>query len=180
MAVLAATLLLGGCTLGVQDRPVPFDATSTATPSSTVSDPGDVWRVRSVEVFLVHDDRLIKVHRDVAVQAGERPAVAALVSPVTESEAHEGLRTALPTPIGSLEVTLDGKTARVGLPKGFDDIGVPDQILGVAQIVYTLTAVGGVDAVQFIKGGEPVAVPNGAGRLMPGPVDRSDYAVIAP
>src|SRR5699024_7138583 len=111
---------------------------------------------------------------------GRLPTVVGLNTPVTETEKREGLRTALPTQGAPLEVTLTGDAARVQLPKGFDELGVSEQILGVAQIVYTLTGTGGIDAVQFREGTSEVAVPNGSGRLVSGAAARADYAVVAP
>ncbi|MGH3425187.1 MAG: GerMN domain-containing protein [Nocardioidaceae bacterium] len=182
-AVAVAVVLIAscaGCALGAQGRPSAVDASPSAAPSRNIRGDPAVWTTRSVPVFLVHDERLLRVSRRVTVAPGEDPAIAALLTPVTDAEANEGLRSALPSPLVALDVSAEGRTARVELPKAFDGLAVADQILGVGQIVYTLTADGTVDQVQFSTGSRKVAVPNGAGRLVSGPVDRSDYAVIAP
>jgi spore germination protein GerM len=47
-------------------------------------------------------------------------------------------------------------------------------------MVYTATAIAGVDGVRFEVAGEPAEVPRGDGTLTGRPVDRSDYQLDAP
>jgi spore germination protein GerM len=53
-------------------------------------------------------------------------------------------------------------------------------VMAVGQIVYTVTAVEGVSAVELSVEGSVVDVPVDTGQLRSGPVTRSDYAAIAP
>lgn len=178
-AVVAVTLLATGCALGTQDQPVPVHESSAAQPEATTSGAGS-WTTSKVEVFLVHHDRLIKVSRRVQVRSGGIAAATALITPISDREEQEGLRTALPPEMKTLEVALNGRVATVELPVDFDHLAVSEQILGVAQIVFTLTVNTSARSVQFTQSTQNVAVPNGSGRLVSGPVSRSDYAAVAP
>ncbi len=53
-------------------------------------------------------------------------------------------------------------------------------IAALAQIVWTLRAIHGVAGVRFLVGGKPVAVPDGSGNIIRGPVTEGNYENFAP
>jgi spore germination protein GerM len=63
----------------------------------------------------------------------------------------------------------------VDLGGSFGQVGGQEQILAVAQLVFTATSVPGIVKVQFTLGGRPVEVPAGDGTLTQGPLGRSDF-----
>ena len=125
----------------------------------------------SVEVFFLQGEQLVAAERP-----GEtlQEAVEALVAGPTDEEATEGLRTYVPadTPIRRAEVA-DG-VATVDLGSAFA-AGRDSEVLGarIAQLVFTASAVPGVESVQvLVSGGVPIG-------LFPGvdltePVTRDD------
>ena len=82
------------------------------------------------------------------------------------------------TPISLSAV--DGTTAVVDLPTSFADLGGQDQIIAVAQIVYTLCLFPEIEQVSIRVGGKQALVPTETGRLSPGPLTRANYSSLAP
>ena len=71
-------------------------------------------------------------------------------------------------------------TATVDLPSDFTNLGGQDQILAVAQLVYTATAFPGVDHATLHVNGQLTRVPTANGSLSSGPLGRADYSTLAP
>ncbi len=67
----------------------------------------------------------------------------------------------------------------VGAARDRDDVAGADQLRAVAQVVWTATGFEEVDAVRFATAEGPLVVPTDAG-LTDDPVDRADYASLAP
>jgi spore germination protein GerM len=93
----------------------------------------------------------------------------------TPAEASSGLRSALPGPEAVTSVDLSGGVARVDLSRDFTELSGSDQLLAIAQMVFTLTERADVARVGFTLDGEPVQVPRGDGTLTSDPVARADY-----
>ena len=55
-----------------------------------------------------------------------------------------------------------------------------EQMLALAQLVFTLTGLPGVNGVSFARDGRPVEVPTADGELKRGPLRRQDFAAVAP
>ena len=55
-----------------------------------------------------------------------------------------------------------------------------DQLLALAQLVFTLTARPGIGQVRFTLRGEAIQVPRADGSLVATPVSRDDYSAVAP
>jgi spore germination protein GerM len=72
-------------------------------------------------------------------------------------------------------VDVTNAIATVLLSRDFVDVPARQELLAVAQVVYTATAVGGIAAVRFVVDGSSIEVPGGDGRLVTRPVGRSDY-----
>ncbi len=99
----------------------------------------------------------------------------------TPAEADAGLRTLLPPEVTVDAVRIANRVATIELSGvGAAQSGGDERALAIAQLVYTVTAIPGVDRVQFEVDGKPAEVPRGDGSLTSHPVDRSDYALAAP
>ena len=61
---------------------------------------------------------------------------------------------------------------------GFADAAPREQLLGLAQLVYTATELGAVDTVRFEIDGQQVAVPRADGSVTDQGVRRVDYAAL--
>ncbi|WNV77669.1 GerMN domain-containing protein [Geodermatophilus sp. DSM 44513] len=112
----------------------------------------------------------------------ERPAGAAttaaalehLVSGPTPREADGGIRTALPPEVIEVDEDLPEGLTTVSVTRGFTGLAGGDQLLAVAQVVWTLTEFPRVTEVRFVVEDQPVEVPADDG-LTDQPVDRDDY-----
>ena len=160
---------LHGCGIPVEDRARPLAGSEVpsslpnrvAPPTSRLGDPS----LALAELFFVRDSRLAPVRRE---------------APATPSvERSDGLRTALAGP-----VQLAGREAPgvpvVDVGESFGQIEGEEEILALAQLVFTLTGVPGVDGVAFALSGRVVEVPTGDGTLKSGPLGRQDFAAVAP
>ncbi len=178
---LAVTVLVS-CGVPVDERAQPLSGeevrpsrpTEARTPPSQASDPS----LGFLEVFLVRDSRLVAVRRGVATPSVD-DALAALTSGPTAAERSEGLRTALAGPVRL--AGMDGAAVPVvDVVDSFGQIEGEEQILALAQIVFTLTGLPGVHGVAFALSGREVEVPTGDGTLKGGPLRRNDFAGVAP
>lgn len=134
-----------------------------------------------VEVFLYSEDqeRLVAVERRIR-SGSAQAALAELEEPPTSTEQLAGLTSALSDVDGISTVEVSDRVVEVDLTEAFADIGGSDQLLALAQIVYTATARPGVDEVTFRLDGERVEIPIGDGTLTTGTVDREDYEQLRP
>lgn len=183
VAVVGLLVLVAGCGIPSQPRPhavptdqVPFGLLAPpTTPPSPTTTPGLAVRV---EVFLVNNDRLSPVIRNITAPATPAQVLKSLVAGPTPQEAAAGLRSALGDQALPISV-LPGPDAAVDLGAGFAQISNQDQILALAQVVYTLTALQGVSGVRFTLDHKPIEVPRADGTLTPGPLTRADYSAVA-
>lgn len=174
-AVSGALLLLFGCGVAPEDRPEPLtvSAPPAAEPSGQPQPQG-----LEVTVYFVRGADLAPVVRPTtgpdAAAAREQ-----LAAGPSRPEVLSGLRTALPPQsIAVVEGQPEGPTA-VAVTRDFTGVTGGNQLLAVAQVVWTLTELPGTTQVQFLVDGEPVEVPTDEG-LTDEPVDRSDYLSVAP
>ncbi len=178
---LLAVMLLG-CGVPSEDRArsVPPDMIPSSLPAQgpVASPPGD-RESASADVFFVRDGRLVRVGR----QPWEPPllegAIAALLRGPTADERAEGVRTALTRPV-RLAGTVAAGVPLIDVTASVADVEAEEQILALAQLVFTLTALRGVDGVSFALDGRPVEAPTGDGALKRGPIRRDDFAAVAP
>lgn len=180
--MLAASALLagalGGCGVTAQsgvsladDEEVPFGLLDPTETSSPVQGTG-----AAVAVFLVREDgHLVGVAR-LAPTGALSSRLKVLAEGPTPAEASGGLRSAVPGPDVVASVELVGGVATVDLSREFAELTGADQLLAIAQMVFTLTDRNDVERVGFTLDGEPVQVPRGDGSLTSEPVSRGAYA----
>ena len=173
-----ALALLAGC--GVDPQAAP-EAVSIAPLTPTSSGPSAGSTGAGVSLWFLQDDRLVPVPR-AATEADAATALALLAEGPDPAEVAAGLGTALsPQPLDVVAAGEgeDDATLTVAVTPAFTGVAGEDQVRAVAQVVWTATAFDGVDAVRFTADGEALEVPTDEG-LTADPVDREDYASVAP
>jgi spore germination protein GerM len=173
LAALTVALSAAACGFPTQDSPQP--AALDESPSLVSAAGSEPTSNEDVAVWFVHDDRLVSSTRSVPVPAVATTAIAAITAGVSASEAAAGLRSAIPDRGMVTEATVTGGTALVTLAPEFLDIPAGDQVLALAQIVYTLTDLRGVGRVRFEIDGEPVVVPLPDGGSTEDSVSRENF-----
>lgn len=184
LAVAVVTTGLAACGVPRDEEPraipahrVPFgllDRQTLASPSP------DGEGFEEVVVYLVARERLASVTRRVQGPVTDETALSALLAGPTAEEARNGLRSALDPAVKVSTKGRSGVVAAVDLGETFSTTGASDEILAVAQIVYTMTARTGVEAVRFIVSGQPIEVPAGDGTLRSAPLRRTDFDPVSP
>lgn len=142
----------------------PIESTTTAAPVLTAP----------VPIFFVSRGRLAPELRDMSLGASVEQ-----IADVLEEGPQVGSGLESFIPVGLIVSTeVSGGVLAVDLdPLRFDRILITRQTEATAQIVLTMTSVGGIGQVTFTLGGEPIAVKKGNGQLseIGEPVSRDDY-----
>ena len=190
--LLAVTLLalvtFAGSACGVRsdDDPrslaadqVPYGLMAEA-PATTTSTPTRSVPKEAASVFFVDSsDHLRRVVRDVNRPPTVAKVLTSLVFGVQEDEAAAGLRSAI-DPTASIQArALDGATYVIDLSPEFAQGSTSEQLLRIAQIVYTATEIPGVTGVRFTLNGTPIQAPTPTGSTSD-PVGREAYQLFAP
>jgi len=149
---------------------VPFDLLATAAPGQSPQPKGP-----PAVIYLVRGNHLVAANRHVIGENVPAEAIRLLLTGPLSSEAAGGLSSDVPTGTRLVSLDLNGSVAAVELNSEFGGVGGSDQVLAVAQIVYTLTASRYIDAVVFAISGKRIEVPDGSGSLSSAPMRRSDY-----
>jgi len=153
---------------------VPFDLLAPTGPTTTTTVPPFAG-ARQVTIFLADaDGHLVAVPRDVEAPGTLKKALTALLGGPSADEA--GLHTAITsdTKLLHLRGPVDGLVT-IDLSRQLLDVTGRQQILALAQVVYTATAYPGVDRVLFQFNGSSREVPNGEGTLTSTPLGRLSY-----
>ncbi|CAA9293655.1 MAG: Sporulation and spore germination [uncultured Friedmanniella sp.] len=173
LAIVSFLFLLLGCGVSSQSQPVPLPTQPTpVVASAPVGRNG-----YTVTVYFVQFGRLAPVARS-APDTFPQTALRLLVDGPDTTEAAMGLETALvPQELGT--VTGDRGPMTVEAGPEFTSIAGDNQLLAVAQLVWTATVSSPNSLVRIQVGGKPIEVPtdNGLSRL---PVGRDDYMTVAP
>jgi hypothetical protein len=183
-ALLAAVLLACGVPADSEPRrlaakDVPFGLLEAAPSTPPPTAPPAAESV-AVDVFFLAGDRLRAANRNVIAPPTVGKVVNVLLEGVREEEAAAGLRSAINPQTKLLLARLAEGVARVDLSRAFAQATIQDQIVSLAQVVFTATAVPGVAGVLFTLEGEPVEVPTPDGSLASGPLGRDEFALLAP
>lgn len=187
LALVAATVLLAGCGVPGDDSPrpldedaVPFDLLAPTAETTTISTPSVFADTVRVAVFLADaDGKLQEVRRQVTTPMTVAKVVEALLAGPSETESSR-LATAITsgTELLGIEGPSEGLVT-VDLSRDVLDITGRQQILALAQVVWTVTALPSVDRVLFEFEGEPTEVQNGNGTLTSSPLSRLSYGDLA-
>lgn len=178
----AALFVLTSCGLPTSSTPERIDPARVpygllqrhnTTPSAPAAGP-------ATTVYLTDGNRLTAATRRVTGLNVPAEALRALLEGPTAPEAARGVVSDIPSQTRLLSLDLNGSVASVDLSDDFGTAGGSQQVLAVAQIVYTLTASRFIDAVTFSLAGKPIEVPDGSGSLSTAPRSRADYRREAP
>lgn len=173
LAAASLTVLLLGCGVSAQSQPVALPRQDTPLPSSARAEQNSA----AVTVYFVQFGRLAPVTRP-APDLSPGTALRLLVDGPDTVEAVLGLETALvPQGLSIVSTTAGPLTVEAG-PE-FTSIAGDNQLLAMAQLVWTVTSSNPADRVRVTVSGKPIEVPtdDGLSRL---PVGRDDYATVAP
>lgn len=191
MAVLVAlcacafALGAGGC--GVRSDPVPRGLSAgdvpygllEEAPPTTVPPRLPTVPTAPVNVYFVRGERMYPVVRQVNAPPSVAKALTALLFGPEEGEVAEGVRTAV-TPTAAMQArALDASTVLVDLSSEFAQGSVTEQVIGLAQVVWTATDIPGVTGVRFTLDGSPIQVPTPTGSTGE-PVGREAFAELGP
>jgi len=177
-------VLLAACSVPADSKPRTIPPNQVAfdllTPSTTTTATTAPAATVGVTVYMMGPERLAAVQRTVASPPSLGTVLATLVRGPTPTEEQTGLRSAINSQMHVIGTQMNGSTAIINMSDGFSGIGVQEQIDAVAQIVYTATAIEGVDSVQITLNAVPVEVPRDDGSSTKDPLRRSDYGALAP
>lgn len=178
LAVAALLVLLAGCGVPTDDGPRAVEAPygPFPTPGTAVSDPAGRF---TEALYFVRDDRLVLVRRRLDLLPTVNQHLQHLLAGPNEAERAEGLATALFGAVTVAGIRITGTRAEVHVPSVADGAGRSDEVFAFGQIVCTLTARPEVDAVSFLRDGEPLGVPRADGSLSEGPLTAADYAELS-
>ena len=171
-------LVLVGCGIPVDSGPEIVDLEVASPPVDEQPTFGDL---AAVSMYLVRNDALVHVTRDLPSPPSPHIIFESLLEGVTGPEERANLRSSIPPGTRVIEVRENGSTLHVDLSREFAGVGGEEEILAVAQIALTATSIEGVDLVAFELEGVPTDVPVTGGALSVDPVSGDDYAsLIAP
>ncbi len=171
-ALVVAALVMAACGISVDGAPEPI--------SVDLGDPGGIEEatgpeLEAVSIYLVRDDQLVHVTRDLPSPATLETILESLVSGETEPEDRAGLRSSIPVGTVLLAIRVDEGVAHVNLSSDFAAVGGEQELLAVAQVVLTASRFDGVDGVVFELDGVRTDVPLPSGALATDPVTQDDY-----
>ncbi|HEX6147236.1 MAG TPA: GerMN domain-containing protein [Acidimicrobiia bacterium] len=127
---------------------------------------------------------LVPVYRETSESGEEAELAIRLLLEGPSSDETEGtpsLSTAIPEGTSLLGITVEGGVGTVDLSGEYDDGGGSFAMFArLAQVVYTLTRLPGVERVAFTIDGEPVTVFSSEGIELEEPQERADYYDLLP
>lgn len=192
-AVCVAVLLALGAlatACGVPTSAAPKSIPSSQVPDHLLSPTGPLGATATtvpiaepvtVTIYLVAPDQRLQAATRSVASPPLLSSLEALLAAPSSSESKAGLSTALTAQVRVLSTTLRGHVAVVNFNEAFSQIANAEQLLAVAQVVFTATAISGVSSVQFQINGKATDVPTDAnGAQVQRPVSRAEYAAESP
>ena len=179
--LVAIPVLLAGCGVEAEDEPralrVGIDDDRLSIDDRT---PGTVVEIATSIYLVTESGRLRPTVRRIGVtqQAPTHlsSVLYALIDGPVDSEARDGLRSAVPPTTDVLAVTIDGSTAVVDLSSEFASIGGEQEVLAVGQLALTVTTFPGIRRMLLRLEGSPTDLPLPDGSFADGPAVLGDYA----
>jgi spore germination protein GerM len=206
-AILAMAMAIAACGVPLDraDRPlrkdelgykpvgvVPAPTTTTSTTTTTIVTPSSapatttpppttalVPLVYPLDVFWISPFGQIVAARRTPEGNDFTKAINALRYGPLPIGAEASLRSAIVDATMIVDAKLAGGIATIELSPEFENLPGPEQSLGIAQIVFTVTAVPtGIGRVRFRSNGRAIAVPLANGQPTTGSVSRDDYETL--
>ncbi|TCC26880.1 GerMN domain-containing protein [Kribbella speibonae] len=186
LGAIAATILLIGCGVPIQEQPAPIDP--AAVPSrlqgsgSPTSGPASATPGRpAIQVVFVQKDQLVTLVRDAPSPAASdrlQTVIAALLAGPTTTEQANGLTSALPPELTLAVSNVQGDRVDLDLSGETDGRSAAENVLAVGQIVLSVTALPTIREVTFSRDGQPVEALLADGALTTAPLTAADYAAL--
>lgn len=184
LGVLFVTLVvLAACGVPGDSNPraieaenVPFDLLAPTAEATTTTQPSAFTDTDMVTIYLADaEGKLRAVRRQVTAPVSVSKVIESLLGGPTRQEADR-LSTAITSETKLLDVQgPDEGLVILDLSRQLLDITGRQQILALAQVVWTATALPTVDRVLFEFEGEQAEVQNGNGTLTSSPLGRLSY-----
>lgn len=187
LGALAAAVVAAACGVPTDAEPRPLledeappglfgPPTTTAVPVTS-----DEATAEATIYLVGPEERLVPVARRVPMTATLDDVLAALTAGPTEAEvAVSGLRTTIPAGATAASDGVEAEVAQVDLGGAFAEAEGQDLVGAIAQVVFTLTAVPGIEMVRFELEGRPIEVPADDGVLNGAPLGRREFPALAP
>jgi spore germination protein GerM len=180
--LVVSLIVLAACGVPKDGRPreidaanVPFDLLAPTTSTSTTAPSPGLSPTRPVTIYLADSDgHLVARRRNVESPASLRKALTALLAGPTQDESDLHTAITSETKLLHLRGPVDGLVT-IDLSRQLLDVTGRQQILALAEVVYTATAYPDVDRVLFQFDGASKEVPNGEGTLTSTPLGRLSY-----
>jgi len=181
--LLPVAVLVSGCGISVdatpaivKSRDVPYHLLAPATTTTTQPGPQSEY----VTVYLEGPQRLVAVSSALTPPVTVHSVLAALGTGPTSAQASAGLKSPISTAAPLSETSDNNGVVTISVSTSFTKLAGQDQTVAVAQLVYTLTALPHVTFIEIRIHGKLAKVPTANGTLSSGPLDRADYANLAP
>ncbi len=180
VATLGFTLTACGIPTQPSASPISTARIQTRLPSTRpVTNPCVKSYCVPVDVYFVTaNGRLRPEGRVVPPDAKLSTVIGALLGGPTATEHAGGIGTALGAGIRLLSARVTGKVATLNFNLDFGELSGTQEVLGVAQVVYTVTAVMPGGEVTFEVADVAIPVPVATGVVATGPVHESQYATL--
>jgi hypothetical protein len=181
---VSAALVLAACGLPSDDQPAELAADQippellAPAPESATTSTLPVLTLPFNLYFFDPDDLLRAEPRQIRTPATEADVLLQLFTGTTE----QGKSTAIPPGLELIDARTDAatRTLTIALNDALFDIQSTELSRAIAQMVFTGTALAGVDQVRFEIEGQLQAVPDGRGDSQSRPVTRDDYVEFDP
>jgi Sporulation and spore germination len=174
----------------VREIPATTTTTSTTTTTTTIVTPSSVPAttalppstalvplVYPLDVFWIDPFGQIVPARRLPEGSDLEKAINALRFGPFSTGVEGSLRSAIVDPTMIVDAKLAGGVVTIELGSEFLNLPGPEQSLGIAQIVFTVTPAG-IGRVRFRANGRPIAVPLANGQPTTGSVSRDDYSTL--
>jgi spore germination protein GerM len=184
VVALVALVAAAGCSAPVDSGPKTLRAASIPealrSPSSTTSTSVPSGESEEVTVYYIQDDRLAPVKRRVSPPVTVEKVLQKLFAGPSTAEAVAGFTSAISPDTDILGAPIEARIATVNVSKNFAFGLATDQIMAVAQVVFTAVEIPGVTGVLFAENGKRQEVPEGDGSSTSAPLGKASYSEFTP
>ncbi|MCL4448768.1 MAG: GerMN domain-containing protein [Actinobacteria bacterium] len=179
---------------------------STTSVSTTTSATKSSHGIVPAEIFLIKANHLSSLSLAVPYPLSLQEVLDLLVAGPTSAEVAAGFSTAIPSQTrvsvvslpdiattvstGASSTVLSSRpdtssstvagrntgVVTINLNQAFSIVSGQEEVLAVAQLVYTATSIKGINGVSIELDGQPTQVPQANGTLTPGPLTRADFS----
>lgn len=173
-ALVVACLTACGVTPQDEAQVVP----AAELPPELAESPGSAARPAGarVAVYLVEGERLVRQQ----APAARRDVAQAVLSLLSSQDPPGPRRSAVPAGTSVMRLQAEGDVLTVDLSEHFAQARGQDQVLAVAQLVWTATEFPAVRRVTLLVDGIELDVPGTAGAVSSGPARRDHYRSVGP